>query len=93
MHVSCSTEGLDRLRNTADVVVTICSLQDSKVEREYLLARQTEFFAPTRDNRLHFIRVMRLWIHHYNARVFVYNQMIAVIVANLPTAVLGEVIQ
>ena len=93
MHVSCSTEGLDRLCNTADVVITICSLQYSKVEREYLLAWQTEIFAPSCYNCLHIICVMRLWIHHYNARVFVYDQMFTFIVTNLPIVVFGEVIQ
>ena len=92
MHVSCSTERLDRLRNSADVVIARRFLNCFKVERKYLLARQTEFFAPTRDNCLHFIRVVCLRIHHNNTCVFVNNQMIGIVVSNLPTGGLSEVI-
>ena len=91
MHVSCSTQWGQNLRNIASIVLYSVLRNQIESESEYL-STSNAVFASTRIECLEWISSVRLPIHHLDTCT-VINRVLTFYIAHLPTAILLEVIK
>ena len=93
MHVSCRSQGLNRLLRRANVVISLHFLENRKLNGKDLLARQAVLLAASCGYSLHLIGLVQLRIDHHYACVLIHCQSTVVVVAYQPLRTLCKVIQ